>query len=166
MVAFYLDERSGAAGKQECIASCVYLGVLLLVLAVGNFARVRFLLFLEILYGIGVLIRSILGVLVALLLIDPPADWGAEGFFNMLVRPLAGLEYIAAQLTSHFVTEIYWLGLALSATILVFLACAATMAVGSRIGRERARQGRSREQSAAIPPVSAERRRIASGEKK
>lgn len=123
----------------------MYLGVLLAVMAVGNFARVRTLLAMEMLYGVAVLFRAVIGTLTALLFIEQPIaeEWG--GFFDTMVRPLSGLEYVAAQLTSHFITEIYWLGLGLSATILVFLACVAFMAVGSRIGREREREQRRRQ---------------------
>ncbi len=145
LITAYLDGSSGAAGRPECIASCVYLGVLLAVMAVGNFARVRTLLAMEMLYGVAVLFRAVVGTLTALLFIEQPIaeKWG--GFFDTMVRPLSGLEYVAAQLTSHFITEIYWLGLGLSATILVFLACVAFMAVGSRIGREREREQRRRQ---------------------
>lgn len=155
LVTAYLESGSGAAGRPECIASCVYLGVLIAVMAIGNFARVRTLLALEMLYGVAVLFRAVIGTLTALLFIEQPLAGRWNGLFDTVVRPLAGLEYVAAQLTSHFVTEIYWLGLGLSATILVFLACVAFMAVGSRIGREREREHRRRQAAPEKKPVKA-----------
>ena len=153
LITAYLDGSSGAAGRPECIASCVYLGVLLAVMAVGNFARVRTLLAMEMLYGVAVLFRAVIGTLTALLFIEQPIaeKWG--GFFDTMVRPLSGLEYVAAQLTSHFITEIYWLGLGLSATILVFwralhlwrlAAGSAVNASGSSAGGRLCRQKRMR----------------------
>lgn len=165
-VTFYLDGQGGAIGKQECIASSVYLGVMFLVMAVGNFGRVRFLLTLQMLYSIGVLFRSVEGTLTALLLIEFPMSGRVDALLSTLVRPFAGFRYIAAQLTSHFIIEIYWLGLGLSATILVFLACVSIMAVGSRIGRERVQRQRHRQQKAVIAPSSVERPRATAGKER
>jgi|MucameStandDraft_1065616.scaffolds.fasta_scaffold49219_2 Na+-transporting methylmalonyl-CoA/oxaloacetate decarboxylase gamma subunit len=159
LVTFYLKGRGGAAGIAECAASCVYLSVLLAVLAIGNFARVRLLLLLEIVYGVAVIVRAVLGILISLLLIEQPLSENWNHILDTLAAPFAGLEYIAAQLTAHFITEIYWLGLALIATILVFLLCAAMMAVGTRIRRDRERERRRRQTlSAAARRAAANRR--------
>lgn len=159
LVTFYLKGRGGAVGIEECAASCVYLGVLLAVLAIGNFARVRLLLLLEMIYGAAVIVRAVLGILVALLLIEQPLSENETHILDTLTAPFAGLEYIATLLTAHFITEIYWLGLALIATILVFLLCAAMMAVGTRIRRDRERERRRRQTlSAAARRAAANRR--------
>ena len=148
-ISWYLGGSSEAAGPAACVVSCLYLGVLFLVMGIGMFARVRMLLTLEMLYGVGVLFRAVIGVLTALLFIERPVGerWGR--LFDALVRPLGGLEYVASRLTSHFVTEIYWMGLGLIAMILTFLACAAFMSVGNRIARERERERRRRRTAAA-----------------
>ena len=143
LVTFYLDAQGDAVQRSSCIASGVYLFILLFVMAFGNFGRVRLLLVLQILYSLGVLYRAVVGAMAALLLIEGQLEGRTAAFLDALVRPLAGFRYIAGQLTSHFVAEIYWLGLALSATMLVFLASLSIMAVGSRIGRERALSRRS-----------------------
>ncbi len=131
-----LDRLNPVIGKQHCVISCLYLVILLAVMAIGNFARVRTLLALEMLYGSAVFFRAVVGTLTALLILDNPLAHPWSGIFDALVRPLTGLEYVAAQLTAHFVTEIYWVGLGLSATIVIFLACVSFMAVSSRIVRE------------------------------
>ena len=144
LVSTYLGRWSEGPSRGQCIASSVYVAVLLLVTAIGNFARVRTLLTLQAIYGIGVFVRSVAGAVCALMFIElneiPGAAWIA--WLDILVRPLYGLQYAAAKLTSHFITEIYWLGLALCATILVFLSCVARMAVTNRLAR--ARQQRQR----------------------
>ena len=149
----YLDRLNPEIGKQHCAASCLYLVILLAVMAIGNFARVRTLLTLEMLYGSAIFFRAVVGILTALLILENPLAAPWDGIFDALVRPLAGLEYVAAQLTAHFVTEIYWVGLGLSATIIIFLACASFMAVSSRIVREeewgRTRKKKSGEKKAA-----------------
>lgn len=164
-VIFYLDGQGGAVGKPEFIASGVYLGVLFVVMAVGNFGRVRFLLALQIIYGMGVLLRSVMGTASALFFMEFPISGGVHTLLNALVRPFAGFRHVAAQLTSHFITEIYWLGLGLNAAILVFLACVSMMAVSSRIGRERAYRVRQ-QQRASAAPNAVQRTRAAAGKGK
>ncbi|MDR3765517.1 MAG: hypothetical protein Q3Y08_00560 [Butyricicoccus sp.] len=137
VVSSYLARWSGAPGRGQCIASGVYVAVLIGVMAVGNFARVRTLLTLEVLYGIGVFVRSVAGTVCALMFLELEEIPSWIAWLDLLTRPLYGLQYVAAQLTSHFITEIYWLGLALGATILVFLSCVARMAVTNRIARAR-----------------------------
>lgn len=156
-----LDKWPGEPGRRECAVSCAYIAVLFVVMAIGTFARVRTLLTLEILYGIGVLARAAVGTVCALLFLDLEQTNAWVTRLDVLVRPLRGLEYVAAQLTAHFITEIYWLGLGLSATILVFLACVARMAASSRIARARESAGRSR----AAAPASA-RRETAAGRRR
>lgn len=161
-----LDRLNPEIGKQHCVISCLYLIILLAVMAIGNFARVRTLLALEMLYGSTVFFRSIIGTLTALLILENPLVHPWNEIFDALVRPLTGLEYVAAQLTSHFVTEIYWVGLGLSATIVIFLACVSFMAVSSRIVREEERVRRKKKKNAEQKQKSAPKqgeRKAASG---
>lgn len=138
LVSLYLDRLPDTAGGRACAASCVYVATLLAVTAIGDFARVRTLLVLQTLYGVGVLVRSAFGAAYALLFLESEGKSWLNAL-DVLVRPLRGMEYVASQLTAHFVTEIYWLGLGFGATILVFLACVARMAAGNRIARARER---------------------------
>lgn len=160
LVSLYLDRLPDTAGGRACAASCVYVAVLLIVTAIGDFARVRTLLVVQALYGIGVLVRSAFGVAYALLFLEvEQGSW--LNLLDVLVRPLRGMEYVASQLTAHFVTEIYWLGLGFGATILVFLACVARMAAGNRIARarERVQRAQSAQAPAARQPAASGKRR-------
>lgn len=158
LVSLYLDRLPDTTGGKACAASCVYVAALLAVTAIGDFARVRTLLVVQTLYGVGVLVRAVFGVMYALLFMETESgSW--LNILDVLVRPLRGMEYVAEQLTAHFVTEIYWLGLGFGATILVFLSCVARMAAGNRIARARERVHNPQQQAARTPVGSAKRRK-------
>ncbi len=133
-ISLYLGGHSGPAGLAQCAASIGYLVALMIVMAIGVFTRVRTLLTLETLYGLAVLVRASIGLADALMFLDLQVP----GWLDMLVRPFGGLEYLSIQLTAHFVTELYWLGLALSATILIFLSIVARMAATAQLARQAA----------------------------
>ena len=143
LISLYLD------GQQEiwmaqCAASLGYVAALVFVLAIGSFARVRTLLTLQTLYGLVVLVRASIGVVTSLMFFEvEDAVWLRA--LDVCVQPFRGLEYISMQLTAHFVTELYWLGLGVIATILVFLSSVARMSVTNRIAREQAQRARRRQ---------------------
>ena len=146
LVSLYLSRQDALTALPCCMVSCLYLVILLGVMAIGNFARVRTLLTLEMLYGIGVVVRSVLGVADSLFLLDMDGhNWVM--WLDKLTLPLGGLRYAATQLTAHFETELYWFITAICAAILLFLAYASRLAVRSRIARVRAYQREQREQT-------------------
>lgn len=115
-----------------CIVSAIYLFIVLLVIMVGNISKVRMLMFMTSLYSIGVCIRSVFGVLISILVVDKPENKLWFAILDVLALPFTGFYYIASLLTSHFVTEMYWLGLVCVSIIILCLSLVGFMAVTGR----------------------------------
>ncbi len=118
--------------KIMSIISGAYLFILLIIIMVGNIARVRMLMFMTSLYSIGVCIRSVFGVLISILIIDKPENKLWFAILDALTLPFTGFYYIASLLTAHFVTEIYWIGLACISMIILCFSLVGFMAVTGR----------------------------------
>ena len=132
LAATFTYDSAFKPSKIMSIISGVYLFVLLLVIMVGNIARVRMLMFMTSLYSIGVCIRSVFGVLISILIIDEPHNKLWFSILDALTLPFTGFYYIASLLTSHFVTEIYWIGLACISMIILCFSLVGFMAVTGR----------------------------------
>lgn len=118
--------------KIMSIISGIYLFILFSVIMVGNIAKVRMLMFMTSLYSIGVCIRSVFGVLISILIIDKPENKLWFSILDVLTLPFAGFYYISSLLTSHFVTEIYWIGLGCISMIMLCFSILGFMAVTAR----------------------------------
>ena len=118
--------------KAMAIISGVYLCILFLVIAVGNIVRVRLLMFMTSIYSIGACVRSVYGVLIATLIIDKPESKLWFYILDVITLPFTGFYYIDSLLTSHFVTEIYWIGLFCVSLMVLCFSLAGFMAVTGR----------------------------------
>lgn len=132
LAAIFTYSSAFEPNKVMCIISGIYLFILLLVIMVGNIAKVRMLMFMTSLYSIGVCIRSVFGVLISILIIDKPENKLWFAILEALTLPFTGFYYIASLLTSHFVTEIYWLGLVCISIIVLCFSLIGFMAVTGR----------------------------------
>lgn len=132
LAATFTYDSAFKPSKIMSIISGLYLFVLLLVIMVGNIARVRMLMFMTSLYSIGVCVRSVFGVLISILIIDEPQNKLWFSILDDLTLPFTGFYYIASLLTSHFVTEIYWIGLGCISMIILCFSLVGFMAVTGR----------------------------------
>lgn len=132
LAATFTYDSAFKPSKIMSIISGLYLFVLLLVIMVGNIARVRMLMFMTSLYSIGVCVRSVFGVLISILIIDEPQNKLWFSILDALTLPFTGFYYIASLLTSHFVTEIYWIGLGCISMIILCFSLVGFMAVTGR----------------------------------